>query len=82
VQSLQGKVPQNAEISRRRIASEKVGDDAVGGGGGLRSRSTVVPSQRGCVLNQLRSNRAGWFNAEVRILPPSQTVHLTSVNFL
>ena len=49
------------------------------GGSGIRSRSTVVPSKRGCVFNQVRWNRAGWFDAEVRILPPSQTVRFSTL---
>jgi len=40
------------------------------------NRSTVAPSKRGCVFNQVRWNRAGWFGA---ILRPSQTVHLSTL---
>ena len=58
------------------VALEKVSDDAVGGASGIRNRGTVVPSKRGCVFNQVRWNRAGWFDA---ILPPSQTVHLSTL---
>jgi hypothetical protein len=40
---------------------------------------TGVPSKHGCVFNQVRWNRAGWFDAEVLILPPSQTVRLSTL---